>query len=293
MFVVTALAAVPVINAAGEDINLVTGQTTEIRNADVEYYRRHPAVLAVREITLPDVGANANVVMSEGAQTINGAKTFNTTVNCPDINAGASGKVGTVDVFPATAAKGNLRVAAVDNGADVIVTLSNAAHAAAAVYSFRDSGAATGIVPTGTKAAAYTQTYSTAVRTVPEATATAIAAADIVAAAAATATAIAAAVPAAAPAGGTGAAAGAWDTAANRDAAIVTINDLRAHAVEMDLDYEALLVDVADIRTKYGAAVTLGNELKVDYTALVADVLELKKLINALVDDSQAFGIAG
>lgn len=65
-----------------------------------------------------------------------------------------------------------------------------------------------------------------------------------------TATAIAAAIPAAAPAGGTGAAAGAWDTAANRDAAITTINDLRAHAVEMDLDYEALLADVTSIRAK-------------------------------------------
>ena len=68
-------------------------------------------------------------------------------------------------------------------------------------------------------------------------------------AAAATATAIAAAVPAAAPAGGTGAAAGGWDTAANRDLAITTINDLRTHAIELDLDYEALLVDVAALRT--------------------------------------------
>ena len=67
--------------------------------------------------------------------------------------------------------------------------------------------------------------------------------------AAATATAIAAAVPAAAPAGGTGATAGAYDSAANRDSAITTINNLRTHAIEMDLDYEALLVDVAAIRT--------------------------------------------
>ena len=71
--------------------------------------------------------------------------------------------------------------------------------------------------------------------------------------AALTATAIAAAVPAAAPAGGTGATAGAYDTAANRDLAITTINDLRTHAIEMDLDYEALLVDVAAIRTTLNA----------------------------------------
>ena len=71
--------------------------------------------------------------------------------------------------------------------------------------------------------------------------------------AAATATAIAAAVPAAAPAGGTGAAAGAWDTSGNRDLAITTINDLRTHAIEMDLDYEALLVDVNAIRVTQNA----------------------------------------
>ena len=69
----------------------------------------------------------------------------------------------------------------------------------------------------------------------------------------ATATAIAAVVPSAAPAGGTGTAAGGWDTAANRDAAIVTINDLRTHAIEMDLDYEALLVDVNALRTTVNA----------------------------------------
>jgi hypothetical protein len=68
-----------------------------------------------------------------------------------------------------------------------------------------------------------------------------------------TATAIAAAVPSAAPAGGTGAEAGAYDTAENRDAMIATVNGLRTHAIEMDLDYEALLVDVAAIRTTLNA----------------------------------------
>lgn len=67
--------------------------------------------------------------------------------------------------------------------------------------------------------------------------------------AAATATAIASAVPSAAPAGGTGATEGAYDTAVNRDAMITTVNGLRTHAIEMDLDYEAILVDVAALRT--------------------------------------------
>ena len=42
------------------------------------------------------------------------------------------------------------------------------------------------------------------------------------------------ATAAAAPAGGTGTTAGAWDTAANRDAAITLINNLRTRVSERD-----------------------------------------------------------
>lgn len=72
-------------------------------------------------------------------------------------------------------------------------------------------------------------------------------------AAAATSTVIAAAIPAAAPAGGVGAAAGGWDTAVNRDAAITTINGLRTYAVEQKADFDAAVADIADIRTKLNA----------------------------------------
>lgn len=107
-----------------------------------------------------------------------------------------------------------------------------------------------------------------------------VTAADSAAAAAATATTIAAAIPAAAPAGGTGATAGAWDTAANRDAAITTINDLRAYAVEQKADFDAVVADVADIRTKYGVAVTLANETKAQINALLAE-LRTRNIIKA------------
>lgn len=101
-----------------------------------------------------------------------------------------------------------------------------------------------------------------------------VAAANSAAAAAATATTIAAAIPAAAPAGGTGAAAGAWDTAANRDAAITTINDLRAYAVEQKADFDKAVADI--IRTKYGAAVTLANETKAQLNALLVELRNRK-----------------
>ena len=103
-----------------------------------------------------------------------------------------------------------------------------------------------------------------------------VAAADSATAAAATTTTIAAAIPAAAPAGGTGAAAGGWDTAANRDAAIATINGLRDYAVEQKADFDAVVADVADIRTKYAAAVTLANEVKAQLNALLAELRNRK-----------------
>ena len=139
----------------------------------------------------------------------------------------------------------------------------------------------------------YTQTFATASRTHSADGSTAVAAADAAAAAAATATSIAAAIPAAAPAGGVGTAAGGWDTAANRDLAITTINDLRTWSVEVDLDYEALLVDVASIRTQYAAAVTLANELKADFNLLRTAVDNVKQVVNGLIDDLQAFKIIG
>lgn len=54
----------------------------------------------------------------------------------------------------------------------------------------------------------------------------------------------AAALPAAAPAGGTGAAAGGWDTAVNRDAAIATINGLRTLTSELQTQLNALLAEL-------------------------------------------------
>lgn len=142
-------------------------------------------------------------------------------------------------------------------------------------------------------AAAYTQTYATAGKTHAADGSTDVAAADSAAAAAATSTAITTAIPAASPAGGTGAAAGAWDTAANRDAAIATINGLRDDIVEIKTDHDALLADVADIRAKYAAVVTLANENKADFNLLRATVTNSKQLANAIIDDLQANGSVG
>lgn len=58
-----------------------------------------------------------------------------------DVDAGASGTAGTVDVFPSTAAKGKLQIAAADSDGDTTTVLVNASQAAARTFSIPDPGA--------------------------------------------------------------------------------------------------------------------------------------------------------
>jgi hypothetical protein len=60
-----------------------------------------------------------------------------------DIDAGASGTAGTVDVYAGTAASGKFRLAADDQDADTMVTLKPAGMGQATVVSIPDPGAAT------------------------------------------------------------------------------------------------------------------------------------------------------
>ena len=60
-----------------------------------------------------------------------------------NIDVGASGTAGTVDVFPTTASKGKLIISAVANDGDTNVTITNAAMGQASVISFPDPGAST------------------------------------------------------------------------------------------------------------------------------------------------------
>lgn len=64
-------------------------------------------------------------------------------INPGNIQAGLSGTAGYLASFPATAARGSLRIVAVANTGDTLVTLSNALHGQASVYSIPDSGAST------------------------------------------------------------------------------------------------------------------------------------------------------
>lgn len=64
-------------------------------------------------------------------------------INAGNIQAGLSGTAGILKSFPATAARGSLNIAGVANTGDTVVTISNAAHGQASVYSIPDGGQAT------------------------------------------------------------------------------------------------------------------------------------------------------
>lgn len=66
-----------------------------------------------------------------------------TAINGGNIQAGLSGTAGYVASFPSAAAKGSLRLTGVANTGDTLVTISNALHGQASVYSIPDGGQAT------------------------------------------------------------------------------------------------------------------------------------------------------
>jgi hypothetical protein len=67
-----------------------------------------------------------------------------TAISGGNIQAGLSGTAGYLASFPATSAKGSLRVVAVANTGDTLVTISNALHGQASVYSIPDAANAVG-----------------------------------------------------------------------------------------------------------------------------------------------------
>lgn len=96
-------------------------------------------------------------------QTITGTKTFTaatiTTLTAPtiigntsqvakDIDAGASGTAGTVDVFPTTASKGKIQIVATDSTGDTTTTITNAAQTTTATMTIPDTNGSASFVMT-------------------------------------------------------------------------------------------------------------------------------------------------
>lgn len=96
-----------------------------------------------------DGGATLEVQDVSGSVTVLGVNTMSVpALTTTNVDAGASGTAGTVDVFPATAAKGKLTIQATDSTGDTVTTITNAAQAAARTYTIPDAGADASLVMT-------------------------------------------------------------------------------------------------------------------------------------------------
>ncbi len=112
--------------------------------------------------TIPDAGASASFVMTEGNQTINGTKTIAALVTT-NIDCGASGTAGTLDIFPTTASKGKIAFAATANTNNDTTTITNAAQGGAYTYTIPDAGASANFVMSeGTATINGAKTFGTA-----------------------------------------------------------------------------------------------------------------------------------
>lgn len=87
-------------------------------------------------------------------------------VDATNYDAGASGTAGTLDVFPATAAKGKIQIAAADSAGDTTTTITNASQAGARTYTIPDAGGAASFVMTaGTQTVGGAKTFSSQIVT--------------------------------------------------------------------------------------------------------------------------------
>lgn len=219
-------------------------------------------------------GITAGVVAASKAVIVDSNKDVGDfrNVDVVNLDAGASGVAGTVDIFPTTASKGKIAIAAADNTGNTTLTITNAEQGGAYTYTIPDAGASCQFLmaagdqtlaegkdialgtTTGTKigtatsqklgfynatpivqASAYTQTYATADRTHANPTAAALTVSDGV---------------------GT--------------------NDGTIAAITADASVIAAVQELADQINK-----------------LIADQADTKQLVNSVIDDLQALGLVG
>ena len=100
---------------------------------------------AARTYTIPDAGANASFVMTAGTQTLTGTTTI-ATLNTTNLDVGASGTAGTIDIFPTDASTGKLEFTKDPNTGDTTTTINVLEQAAARKYDVPDAGVDTNFV---------------------------------------------------------------------------------------------------------------------------------------------------
>lgn len=105
----------------------------------------------IASVAITATAAQINVLTGVTAGTVTASKALVVDANkdlaslrnltLTNVDAGASGTAGSVDVFPATALKGKLSISAADSAGNTTTTITNASQAAARIYTVPDAGA--------------------------------------------------------------------------------------------------------------------------------------------------------
>ncbi len=132
--------------------SVVNTSWLEVRFAS-GHWTLSPTSVAPASIVVPTI-ANHIAVFTDTVGSISEDAT--TAINGGNIQAGLSGTAGYLASFPSAALKGSLRLTAVANTGDTLVTISNVAHGQATVYSIPDAGNALGRILVGASATPFT-----------------------------------------------------------------------------------------------------------------------------------------
>lgn len=118
------------------------------------YVRTQTLYLGGTQVTATAAELNANDVTAAGtveaskAVVVDANKDISTfrNVGVTNLDAGASGTAGTVDIFPSSATSGKIAITAADSAGDYTTTIVNASQAAARTYTIPDAGGAANFV---------------------------------------------------------------------------------------------------------------------------------------------------
>lgn len=123
------------------------------------------ATLSPSEFSLID-GLTAGTVTASKAVVVDSNKDISLfrNLSVTNLDAGASGTAGTVDVYPTTVSTGKLQISAVSNAGDTVTVITNAVQAGARTYTIPDSGASASFMMTeGAQTVNGAQTFTSTV----------------------------------------------------------------------------------------------------------------------------------
>ncbi len=158
----TAGGITPTAPTAADDVNQIVG-VVKVKDASVGsvfFFPGYGFIPTTQYLT----NLTPGTVTASGAVIVDSNKDISAfrTVGLVNLDAGSSGVAGTVDVFPTTALKGKIAIAATANTNDDTLSITNAAHGQATALTIPDCGQATAnfVLSQGTATIAGAKTFS-------------------------------------------------------------------------------------------------------------------------------------